>query len=241
MLMTICGMGQAQKYFDKVKVSSHQDSVSYAVGLLLADNLYDSDLGKLDVSPEMIGKAFKDVKGDQTAFDKERAVEILMAESEKLSEMKKAEADAKEREFLDNNAKEPGVKTTESGLQYLVVREGNGKKPTTDNSVKIYYEGKLINGDVFDSSYENDEPTTLNVDGVIEGLSEGLQLMSEGAEFIFYIPYELGYGSYSPGDFLPAYSTLIFSVELISVDERQVLDMDDMDDMDESEGLFDEE
>lgn len=239
MLMAVCGMGQAQKYFDKAKVSSHQDSVSYAVGLLLADNLYESELGKLDVTPEMIGKAFKDVKSDQTAFDKERAVEILLAESEKLTAQKKAEADAKEREFLANNAKEPGVKTTESGLQYLVIREGNGKKPTMDNSVKIHYEGKLINGDVFDTSYDGGEPTTLDVDGVIEGLSEGLQLMSEGAEYIFYIPYDLGYGSYSPGDILPAYSTLIFSVELISVEEKS--DYDDDDDMDESEGLFDEE
>lgn len=235
-LLGLCGLGSAQKYYSKVKLTNHSDSVSYAVGIILAGSVNEN--GFHDVSPDAIGKAFRDVIDNNLSMTEDMAIDIVTVESERIVEQKEAEAKAMEKEFLENNAKEPGVKVTESGLQYLVIKEGNGKRPTTDNQVKINYEGKLINGDVFDSSYDNDEPTTLDVDSVIDGMSEGLQLMSEGSEYILYIPYELGYGSYSPGDFLPAYSTLIFSVELISVEDKPAdgdtddegiqLDLDDL-------------
>ena len=126
---------------------------------------------------------------------------------------------AKEKEFFAENAKKPGVKVTESGLQYKVVKEGSGKTPTDSSDVKIHYEGKLLDGTVFDSSYDSEEPTSLNMGFLIPGMVEGLKLMKEGAQYVFYIPQDLGYGEYSPGETLPAYSTLIFEIELISVDE----------------------
>lgn len=223
MIMGLCGMGNAQKYFDKVKLTTTEDSISYAIGIVLAESFQDSEFSY--VNPDAIGKAFRDVNANRTPIlNKDEAKEVISRYSERKEAEKEAKAKQDEKDFLENNLKNPGVKVTESGLQYVVVKEGNGKRPTTDNSVKIFYEGKLTNGDVFDSDYENEEPTELDVDGVIEGLSEGLQLMSEGSEYIFYIPYELGYGSYSPGDFLPAYSTLIFTIELISVGEKSADD-----------------
>lgn len=239
MMLGICGMGNAQKYFDKVKLTNTHDSISYAVGIILAQNFVDSEYSNLN--PDAIGKAFRDVNANRTPLlDEDQAKELISSYSEKVEAEKEAKAKQAEKEFLENNLKNPGVKATESGLQYVVVKEGNGKKPTTDNSVKIHYEGKLTDGEVFDSDYENEEPTELDVDGVIDGLSEGLQLMSEGSEYIFYIPYELGYGSYSPGEFLPAYSTLIFTVELISVGEKSADDDEEGVSLD-LKSLFDEE
>lgn len=120
-------------------------------------------------------------------------------------------------EFLKNNMACEGVVTTETGLQYEVVREGEGKTPTAADRVKCHYEGKFIDGKVFDSSYKGD-PITFSLSNVIKGWTEGLQYMKEGSEYIFYIPYYLGYGAYGYGP-IPPYSTLIFRVELIEVVE----------------------
>ncbi|MEX0298223.1 MAG: FKBP-type peptidyl-prolyl cis-trans isomerase, partial [Kordiimonas sp.] len=121
--------------------------------------------------------------------------------------------------FLENNAKQDGIKVTESGLQYRVIEEGNGEKsPTASSQVTVHYAGKLIDGSEFDSSYKRGEPASFPLNGVIGGWTEGLQLMKEGDKFEFFLPYELGYGARGSGRNIPPFATLIFTVELISVD-----------------------
>lgn len=121
-----------------------------------------------------------------------------------------------DNEFLVENAKKAGVKTTESGLQYTVEKEGTGKQPKATDIVEVHYEGKLINGQVFDSSFSRGTPIEFPLNQVIPGWTEGLQLMKEGSEYTFYIPSELGYGANGSGP-IPPNSTLIFKVQLISV------------------------
>ncbi len=119
--------------------------------------------------------------------------------------------------FLANNGTRPEVKTTESGLQYEIIKQGKGKKPTAQSTVRVHYAGTLIDGTEFDSSYKRGEPTTFGVTQVIPGWTEGLQLMNVGSKFKFYIPYELAYGERQAGN-IPPYSTLIFEVELLGIE-----------------------
>lgn len=127
--------------------------------------------------------------------------------------------DAKEagEKFLAENALRDGVKTTESGLQYEVLVQGKGPKPTAESTVKVHYEGTLIDGTVFDSSYQRGEPIEFPLNGVIKGWTEGLQLMPVGSKYKLYIPYELGYGERGSGASIPPYAALIFTVELLDI------------------------
>lgn len=120
------------------------------------------------------------------------------------------------KQFLADNAKKEGVKTTASGLQYTIQKTGTGKKPKATDTVEVHYEGRLINNDIFDSSFERGEPVEFPLNQVISGWTEGLQLMQEGAEYTFFIPAKLAYGAQETGP-IPAGSTLIFKVQLISV------------------------
>ena len=126
-------------------------------------------------------------------------------------------AKAEGEKFLAENGKKEGVETLKSGLQYEVLREGNGKKPKATDQVKCHYEGTLINGQVFDSSYKRNEPAVFPLNQVIPGWTEGLQLMQEGAKYRFYIPYILAYGESGAGGSIPPFATLIFDVELLEV------------------------
>ena len=120
-------------------------------------------------------------------------------------------------QYLAANAKNEGVVTLPSGLQYTVLREGNGKKPKATDQVVCHYEGFLVDGTVFDSSYQRGEPATFALNQVITGWTEGLQLMQEGAKYRFFIPWRLGYGESGAGTLIPPYSALIFDVELKEV------------------------
>jgi hypothetical protein len=119
--------------------------------------------------------------------------------------------------FLAENAKKEGVKTTPSGLQYKVVKEGTGAQPNASNTVKVHYRGTLIDGKEFDSSYKRNEPIEFPLNGVIPGWTEGLQLMKEGAKYMLYIPSKLAYGARGAGDLIGPDETLIFEVELLKV------------------------
>lgn len=121
------------------------------------------------------------------------------------------------KKFLEENAKKDGIKTTASGLQYEVLREGAGPKPGATSNVEVHYEGRLLSGKVFDSSYERKETISFPLNRVIPGWTEGLQLMATGAKYRLYIPSELGYGSRGAGADIPPNATLIFDVELISI------------------------
>jgi len=226
-ILALSNFATAQKYYNKVKLTTTEDSVSYSIGFLMAKNFVDQ--GWDFIKTDALAKAFSDVLNNKTlAIDEDTLKDILNAYMEKVENEQSEKAKKAENDFLAENAKDPDVKTTESGLQYRIVKEGNGKKPADTSGVRVHYEGKLIDGTIFDSSFDNEEPVEFNVDGLIPGMTEALKLMSEGSEYIIYIPSDLGYGSYSPAEIIPAYSTLIFDLELIQVIDR-IKDDDDID------------
>ena len=153
--------------------------------------------------------------GDESQFDGQSAGEYIRTTMDKIKY-----GDVKEQgeKFLEENKLREGVVTTESGLQYEVLKMGKGKKPAATDRVKVHYHGTLINGDVFDSSVERGEPIVFGLDQVIAGWTEGVQLMPVGSKFKFYIPQELGYGNRAAGS-IPPYSTLIFEVELLDIEK----------------------
>lgn len=191
------------------------DKVSYALGMSIGHQLQQMDAADLNIDD--FSQAIKDVfAGKAHLTDSEAQIAVQTFFQQKAEEQAKA-AKAEGENFLAENAKKPGVKTLPSGLQYQVLREGNGRRPTATDEVECHYEGTLINGQVFDSSYRRGETATFPLNQVIKGWTEGLQLMQEGAKYRFYIPYTLGYGANGAGQTIPPYATLIFDVELIKV------------------------
>lgn len=192
------------------------DKFSYAIGLGIGQNLLS--MGAKDLNADDFAQAVKDVlEGNKTAITHNEAREIVnnyFAELEKSVNEKNI---AQGKAFLDANRNNPNVVTLPSGLQYEVIREGNGKKPKATDRVRCHYEGTLLDGTLFDSSIKRGEPAVFGVNQVIKGWVEALQLMSEGAKWKLYIPSELAYGAQGAGDMIPPYSTLIFEVELIEV------------------------
>lgn len=191
------------------------DKLSYALGLSMGQNFKGSGVDKLNADD--FADALRAVYGEGTpAMTYDEAKQVVQEYFTNL-QAKAGEMNAKAgKEYLANNAKEEGVKVTESGLQYLVVKEGNGKKPAPNDVVTVHYTGRLIDGTVFDSSVERGEPATFAVGQVIPGWVEGLQLMSEGSAYRLFIPSELAYGEHGTGPIQPN-STLIFDVQLLKV------------------------
>ena len=200
------------------------DKVSYALGLNIGQQLKQMGLkGILNV--EDFASSIKDtLEGNELKVSMSEAQQVLntfFAELEKKQRAAAAEAGKAAREegekFLAENAKKAGIITTASGLQYEVLTEGTGKQPKAENTVRCHYEGRLINGKIFDSSYRRGEPADFGLRQVIKGWTEGVQLMKEGSKFRFYIPYNLAYGENGAGAAIPPYAALIFDVELIKV------------------------
>lgn len=191
------------------------DKLSYALGLSMGQNFKGSGVDKLNADD--FADALRAVYGEGTpAMTYDEAKQVVQEYFTNL-QAKAGEMNAKAgKEYLANNAKEEGVKVTASGLQYLVVKEGNGKKPGPNDVVTVHYTGRLIDGTVFDSSVERGEPATFAVGQVIPGWVEGLQLMSEGSAYRLFIPSELAYGEHGTGPIQPN-STLIFDVQLLKV------------------------
>ena len=169
------------------------------------------------------------IPGNSTlVFELELIEALTEQEAEELQQRRieeaRAQAEAFKNEqlaYLEQNGKNDGITSTESGLQYRVIEEGEGAKPTGLSKVTVHYSGKLTNGEEFDSSYRRGQPASFPLNGVIKGWTEGLQLMSEGSKYEFFIPYDLGYGERGSGSgSIPPFATLIFTVELISVDSR---------------------
>lgn len=200
------------------------DKLSYALGLGIGQQLRQMGLKDVLVVEDFAQSVTDMLQGNELKVKSSEAqgiVNAFFAEQEKKLRAEKAEqgkqALAEGRVFLENNGKKPGVVTTKSGLQYEVLREGNGKRPKATDKVRCHYEGTLINGQVFDSSYKRNEPADFGLQQVIAGWTEGVQLMSEGSKFRFYIPYMLAYGEGGAGASIPPFATLIFDVELIKV------------------------
>ena len=192
-------------------------AVSYCIGMSVAGSLKQQNLG--DISPEVIGEAIKDIfEGNELKYSPEEADGIiqkyLQGVMEKKFEVNKEVGEA----FLAENAKRDEVTTTASGLQYEVMEEGSGEKPSATSNVTVHYHGTLINGTVFDSSMERGQPASFGVNQVIKGWTEALQLMSPGAKYRLFIPQDLAYGANPhPGGAIEPYMALIFDVELLEV------------------------
>ena len=199
------------------------DKLSYALGLGIGRQL--AQMGAEQLSIDDFAQAIKDVvAGGQLKLDEAEAQVIVQEFFQKQEEKQRAAAaemgkKAKEEgeKYLAEHAKKEGVVTLPSGLQYLVIKEGNGKRPKATDKVKCHYEGMLVDGTLFDSSVQRGEPATFPLNQVIAGWTEGLQLMTEGSKYRFFIPYTLGYGERGAGASIPPFAALVFDVELIEV------------------------
>lgn len=200
------------------------DKLSYALGLGIGHQL-KSMLRGGDLIVDDFALAIKDVLSDaKPKFSSAEAQQIVNTYFSQLQDTLNAEKAAKGKQalaegkvFLEQNAKKAGVTVTNSGLQYEVLQQGSGKHPKATDTVRCHYEGRLIDGTVFDSSYQRNQPADFGLNQVITGWTEGVQLMAEGAKYRFYIPYMLAYGEGGAGEMIPPFSTLIFDVELIKV------------------------
>lgn len=192
------------------------DKISYALGLGIGQQLKNMDIDNFSI--EDFTQSISDVmSGRETAISSRDAQQMLNQYFQQKEREQSQQAITRGRVFLEQNAQRPEVTVTKSGLQYEVLTEGTGASPKATDTVRCHYEGQLIDGSVFDSSYQRGEPAEFGLNQVIPGWTEGVQLMKEGAKYRFYIPYLLGYGEQGAGGSIPPYSTLIFDVELIKV------------------------
>ena len=192
------------------------DKISYALGLSMAMNFKAT--GMAELSLERVNEGIEDAyRGEKSEMDLDEARQIMSNYFAKLQ----LEADQKNKEaglkFLEENKKKEGVQVTASGLQYQVLTMGEGDKPKATSTVRCHYEGCLIDGSIFDSSYKRNQPADFPVNQVIPGWTEALQLMPVGSKWRLFIPSELGYGEHGAGDMIAPNSVLIFDVELLDI------------------------
>jgi FKBP-type peptidyl-prolyl cis-trans isomerase FklB len=227
LLMTGCSTSNgnketAAKTVSVTEQSSANEKVGYTLGFMLSQQIKE---GVEDLDINTFNQGFiNGYEGKDPALTQEEMEKVMMEyqkeQEEKFikdMETKSVENKTKGAAFLVENGKKAGVKTTASGLQYKVVTAGTGKSPKATDTVEVNYEGKLLDGTVFDSSYEREQSAEFTVNGVIPGWTEGLQLMKEGGKYEFYIPSDLAYGEAGAGADITPNSTLIFTVELLKV------------------------
>lgn len=210
---------------EKGGLKTQKDRVSYVIGMDIGTNLKKQSI---DVNPDLLFKGIKDGLSGNKAMMSDQEIKETIAAFQKEMQTKQEEVAKKMGEknkkegeaFLAENRKKEGVMTLPSGLQYKVLKKGSGKKPKLTDTVTTHYKGTLIDGTEFDSSYRRNQPVSFPVSGVISGWTEALQLMEEGAKWQLFIPPQLGYGERGAGPIGPN-ATLIFEVELISIQERR--------------------
>lgn len=200
------------------------NKISYALGLTIGQQLESMGIKDTLVMEDLTAGITDILKKDGYKLEPEEAQQVLtqfFSELQAKEQAAKAEASKAVKEagekFLAENAKKEGVVVTASGLQYQVITEGTGKQPSATDVVRCHYEGTLIDGTVFDSSYKRGEPADFGLNQVIAGWTEGVALMKEGAKYRFFIPYQLAYGEHGAGQMIPPCAALIFDVELIKV------------------------
>lgn len=227
---------QAETSEDKgvvVEIKTYKDSLSYSLGYNIGKNLENNIKNdSIDINKIALLAGFQDGfdKGEGVISDEAIQQVMLLFQQElkakqdlKMQEeqqMRNAQGEKNKQEgeaFLAKNRNEEGVEATESGLQYKIIEQGTGRKPTATNTVKVHYTGRLIDGTVFDSSVQRGEPIEFSLNGVIPGWTEGLQYVNEGGKIMLYIPYDLAYGERGAGAQIGPFSTLIFEVDLLEI------------------------
>lgn len=226
-LLAVCAlMGTACA--QNVELKTFNDSASYAIGRDIFRNWEQQQLG---IDARIAGQALIDAANGQSRLNDQQAYPLLQRfqreferrqqELELQNNPVAKENVEKGEKFMREISNNKSVYTTPSGLKYRRVKEGNGKRPTATDKVKVHYTGTLIDGKKFDSSYDRGTPATFPLNAVIPGWTEGLQLMDEGSKYILYIPYNLGYGVRGAGNDIPGGATLIFEVELLEINPEK--------------------
>jgi FKBP-type peptidyl-prolyl cis-trans isomerase FklB len=211
---------------EKMVLKNQKEKVSYCIGLSIGRNI-GSDLKKqsIDIDPHILAKGIQDALAGQKPLLTEKEIQEVMATFQKEMMAKQAEVAKKNKEageaFLAENKRKEGVKKLPSGLQYMVIKAGKGKKAKLNDTVTVNYRGTLIDGTEFDSSYRRGKPVTFQVSDVIPGWTEALQLMEEGAKWQIFVPSNLAYGERGEGGVIGPNATLIFEIELISIQEKK--------------------
>lgn len=209
--------------YKPIVLKDFNDSASYAIGKDIYQSWLQQNLG---INGQAAGQSMIDCYKGQNTWTNEMMRPLLSRFQQEFEKRQRAEQDkmmaskddniAAGKKFLTENALNKSIYTTKSGLQYKIVKKGNGKKPKATDKVRVHYTGTLIDGTKFDSSIDRGEPMEFPLNAVIPGWTEGLQLMDEGSKYILYIPYNLGYGD-QPAGIIPPGSTLIFEVELLKI------------------------
>lgn len=222
-LMIILFACSAKESNQPVELKTEKDSISYALGSQMIKTFSDDQAMKDLINLDAVVKAMRDGYAGNSSFDDAKVQELMMKfntqyQAAMMEKQNRAGDDNKKEgeAFLAENKNKEGVMTTESGLQYMVMTEGTGAKPVATDKVKVHYHGTFIDGKVFDSSVERGQPTEFGLNQVIKGWTEGVQLMSVGSKYKFFIPSDLAYGQRGPGDIGPN-RTLIFEVELLDI------------------------
>lgn len=207
----------ALKQSKEVNLSEQDAKVSYALGVMIATNIKNQEMGTLDI--EALKLAFEDVLKDQPLkLQPQEAEGIIQQYMQERMEAKRTSAIEEANAYLEKNKASEGVKETQSGLQYKVLKEGTGKSPGPNSKVTVHYTGMLTDGTVFDSSVERGTPISFGVNQVIPGWTEALKMMKEGGKWKIVVPYDLAYGEQGAGDAIPPFATLVFEVELLKVE-----------------------
>jgi FKBP-type peptidyl-prolyl cis-trans isomerase FklB len=207
-------------------LKDQKEKISYIIGMDIGANFKKQSI---DIDPDILARGIKDgLSGAKPLISEPEAKEVMTAFEKEMRARRETvqktagEKNKKEGEaFLAENKKKEGVKTLPSGLQYKVIKAGTGKKPAAADTVTTHYRGTLIDGTEFDSSYKREKPATFQVSGVIPGWTEALQLMEEGAKWQLFVPPNLAYGERGAGQVIGPHATLIFEVELISIQEKK--------------------
>lgn len=221
-LFSVQACSQSSEKGAPMELKTQKDKASYSIGVSIGKNLKDQ---KVEIQTDILVKGLLDAyTGAKTQLTEKEMGEVLtqfqqeiMAKAQEEAAKKGGENKSKGEKFLADNKNKPGVKTTPSGLQYTVISEGTGPKPTASSTVKVHYTGKLIDGTTFDSSVDRGEPIEFPLNGVIKGWTEGVQLMSKGSKYKFFIPSDLAYGDRGAGNAIGPNETLIFEVELLDI------------------------
>lgn len=221
-LFSVQACSQSSDKGAPMELKTQKDKASYSIGVSIGKNLKDQ---KVEINTDILVKGLLDAyTGAKTQLTEKEMGDVLtqfqqeiMAKAQEEAAKKGGENKSKGEKFLADNKNKPGVKTTPSGLQYTVISEGTGPKPTASSTVKVHYTGKLIDGTTFDSSVDRGEPIEFPLNGVIKGWTEGVQLMSKGSKYKFFIPSDLAYGDRGAGNAIGPNETLVFEVELLDI------------------------